>query len=207
MRTRVFLMSLLVLATPATAASTPGELVQELVRAAHSGDEKAFLAAMTAGTRHAMTDAEAAGSKLKGAEKNFLAALDERFGVGQLGGGVRFPITDRKAVLSRFVNIDLIGVEQKKPSEARLRLKTVTKISGDQVATEEDTFPAIKKSGQWKLDLTDLTQGIIQAAAQRTAAYEHVTQEIRSGAFKDRISALIGLAKALRGYPAGGGDK
>jgi hypothetical protein len=207
MRLHLLLVSFVVLASPAVAASTPRELIQELTRAAHDGDVKGFLAAMSANTRRAMAEAEAAGSKLALAQKDFSAALDERFGVGQLGGAARFPIADRKAVLSRFVEIDLAGVEQKTRNKARLRLKTAAKNFGGQTATEEDTFPAVKENGQWKLDLTDLTQEKIHTAVQRAAAYEHVAGEIRSGAFKDRISALIALAKDQRGLRAGGADK
>jgi hypothetical protein len=102
---------------------------------------------MSANTRRVMAEAEATGSKLTLAQKDFSTALDECFGVGQLGGAARFPIANRKAVLSRFVEIDLVGVEQKTRNKARLRFKTVTKNFGDQTATEEDTFPAVKKNG------------------------------------------------------------
>ena len=207
MRIHVLLASLVALTSPAVAASTPGELVQELSRTAHDSDQKGFLAAMSASTRRAMAEAEAMGSKLTLAQKDFSTALDESFGIGLLGGAARFPIADRKAVLARFVAIDLVGVEQKTPKEARLRLKTITKNFGDQTATEEDTFTAVKENGEWKLDLSDLTHGIMRTAVQRAAAYKHVAEEVRSGAFKDRISALIALAKAQRGLRTGGAEK
>ena len=207
MRIHLLLASFAVLTTPAVAASTPQEAIHELTRAAHNGDVESFLAATSANTRRAMAEAEAAGSKLVLAQKDFSAALDERFGVGKLGGAARFPVADRKAVLSRFVEINLVRVEQKAPNKAELRLKTVTKTFGGRITTEEDTFPAVKENGAWKLDLADLTQGIIQRVARRTAAYEHVAEEVRSGAFKDRISVLIALAKAQRGLGEGGGDK
>ncbi|MGO8846344.1 MAG: hypothetical protein ACLQFI_13585 [Methylocella sp.] len=181
--------------------------MQELSQTAHDSDQKGFLAAMSANTRHAMAEAEAMGSKLTLAQKDFSTALDESFGIGLLGGAARFPIADRKAVLARFVAIDLVGVEQKTPKEARLRLKTITKNFGDQTATEEDTFTAVKENGEWKLDLSDLTHGIMRTAVQRAAAYKHVAEEVRSGAFKDRISALIALAKAQRGLRTGGAEK
>lgn len=151
MRIHVLLASLVALTSPAVAASTPGELVQELSRTAHDSDQKGFLAAMSASTRRAMAEAEAMGSKLTLAQKDFSTALDESFGIGLLGGAARFPIADRKAVLARFVAIDLVGVEQKTPKEARLRLKTITKNFGDQTATEEDTFTPSKKTarGNW----------------------------------------------------------
>lgn len=205
MRITVLLASMVVLASPAVAASTPGELVQELTRATHNGDINGFLAAMSANTRRAMADAEATGSKVEEAQKDFLAALNERFGVGPLGGGGQFRIPDRKTVLSQLVDIELIGVEQKTPNEAQLRLKIVTKGSdGDRIATEEATFSVVEENGEWKLDLTDFAPGIIRTAAQRAAAYGQVAQEVRSGAFKDRISALIALRKAQR---TGGADK
>jgi hypothetical protein len=206
MRIKVLLASLVVLTSPAVAASTPGELVQELTRAAHSSDIEGFLAAMSADTRHAMADAVAARSTLVAAQKDFLAALDERFGVGPTGGG-QSPIADRKTVLSRFVDIELIGVEQKTANEARLRLKTITKGSGDRIVTKEDTFPAVEESGEWKLDLTDLTRGRILIADQRAAAYKQVAQEVRAGAFKDRSSALVAFVKAQRAHSAAGTEK
>jgi hypothetical protein len=203
----VLLASLVVLTSPAVAASTPGDLVQELTRAAHSSDIEGFLAAMSADTRHAMAEAEAARSTFVAAQKDFLAALDERFGVGPTGGGQSPIAADRKTVLSRFVDIELIGVDQKTANEARLRLKTVTKGSGDRIVTEEDTFPAVEESGEWKLDLTGLTRGRIQIADQRAAAYKQVAQKVRAGAFKDRSSALIAFVKAQRAHPAGGTEK
>jgi hypothetical protein len=78
MRIHVFLASLVALTSPAVAASTPGELVQELSRTAHDSDQKGFLAAMSASTRRVMAEAEAMGSKLTPAQKDFSTALGPR---------------------------------------------------------------------------------------------------------------------------------
>src|SRR5450631_427640 len=160
----IMLVPLVVLARPSVAANTPGKLVQELAQAAHNGDIKGFLANMSADTQLAMAGAEATESKLLQAQRDFLATLDERF--GKWLQGQQPIIADRKTTLSRFVNIELIGVEQKTSNEARLRLKTITKGSGGRIATQEDTFPAVEERGQWKLELTDLTRGLTQTAAQ-----------------------------------------
>jgi hypothetical protein len=75
-RINVLLASMVVLASPAVAASTPGELVQELTRAAHNRDVNGFFAAMSANTRRAMADAEATGSKLVEAQKDPLGCAN-----------------------------------------------------------------------------------------------------------------------------------
>jgi hypothetical protein len=98
----------------------------------------------------------------------------------------------------------LIGVEQKTPTEAWLRLKTTSKGGGDQTATEEDTLPAVKEGDDWKLELTDVTRAITEMLDKRAAVYAQVATGVRSGAFKDRITAVLALAKAQTG--AGGND-
>ena len=95
-------------------------------------------------------------------------------------------------------------MEQKTPTEAWLRLKTTSKGGGDQTATEEDTLPAVKDGDDWKLELTDVTQVITEMLDKRAALYSQVATGVRSGAFKDRISAMLALAEAQRG--AGGKD-
>jgi hypothetical protein len=189
---------LIALAGPALAANTPVQLVQALTKAAHNGDVRGFLANMSVSSQLAFTDADATQAGLVEAQKKFQAALDERFGKGHQVQPP--PPTDgRKAVLSRLVDIELVSVYQKTPNEAQLRLKTITKDTGGRLVTEENTFPAVKEGGEWKLELTELARGTKQAAAQRTSAYDGVTREIYAGVFKDRLSALIGLAKAERG--------
>lgn len=205
MRMFVLLATVIALAEPAVAASTPAELAQGLNRAAQSGDVDAFTAAMSGASRQAMADAEAAGAKLAAARNDFLLALDTRFGSAPTGGGARVPIPDRKALLSRFVNIELVSVDNQSADHAQLHLKTVTKGIGDRTVTTEDTLPAVSESGDWKLDLTGVTQGVIASAAQRTAALTQVAQAIRSNTFKDRFSAQIALAKARRSLASGGG--
>jgi hypothetical protein len=207
MRTNAILAIVVMLASPMAVANTPRELVQGLTRAAHGGDFNAFLAEMSANTRRAMTDADVARSKLIKAQKGYAAALDERFGAGRLGGATRFGIADRKTILSQFVDIDLIAVEQNMPNKTLLRLKTIAKGSNGRITTEENTFPAIQENGKWKLDLTDLILVLIQTAAYRASAYEHVAQDIRAGIFKDRISAQIALVKARRVCASEGTEK
>src|SRR5262249_4314501 len=150
-------------------------------QAAHNGDERGFLANMSGETQRAMANADAAGSKLIQAQNDFQTALDERFGQGE-GRGEQPRIADRKTVLSRLVNIELIGVEQKTPTEARLRLKTISKGATDRTVTEEDALPAVKEGDEWKLELTDVTREMTQRLDKRAAAYAQVATEVRSGA-------------------------
>ena len=90
----------------------------------------------------------------------------------------------------------MIGVEQKTPTDAQLRLKTISKASGDQTATEEDALRAVKEGDEWKLELADLTRAMIQRLNKRVAAYTQVTAAVRSGEFKDRFSAVLALLQA-----------
>jgi hypothetical protein len=198
MKRLTVILPLVALASPAIAANTPEALVRELTQAAYNGDEKAFVANLTGDTQRAMAEVDATSSKLVEAKKNFQAALDERFGNSPPGGGQQPGIVDRKTVLSRLVNIELIGVEQKTPTEAELRLKTISKGSGDQTVTEEDTLPAVKEGDEWKLELADLTRRIIQGLDKGVTAYAQVAAEVRSGAFKDRLSAVLAVLKAQR---------
>ena len=52
-------------------------------------------------------------------EKDLQAALDEHFGKAIPGRSKQPRITDRKTVLSRLLNIELMGVAHKTPTEAR----------------------------------------------------------------------------------------
>jgi hypothetical protein len=205
MRIYVILALSVALVSPAIAASTPGELIQELAQAAHNKDVNSFLANMSADTQRAMADADAASLKLSQAQRDFLTALNEHFGEGLRDRPQPMPIViiDRKTTLSRCVNVELINVEQKTPTEAQLRLKTTSKISGSRTATErttteEGTISAVVESGEWKLELTDLTRGQIRGAVRQTAAITQASQEVRSGLFKDRNSASKMLLTTLR---------
>lgn len=189
------------LAAPAFAANTPQQLAQELTRAAHESDVEGLLSATTANTRRAFADADAVAKKLIAAQRDFLEALSERFGSAPAGGGPSRS-ADRKTALSRFVDIELVNVEHKSAHEAQLRLKTTAKDSMGQASTEEDVLPAVQEHGQWKLDLKGVTEAQIRTAAQRAAVFEQLAKEVRSNAFKDRISALAALLRAQRG---GGG--
>ena len=79
-RLSIIWTSLVVLATPASAANTPEALVQELSQAAHNGDEKGFLANVSGDTQRALAEADATRPKLVDAQRDFQTALDEHFG-------------------------------------------------------------------------------------------------------------------------------
>src|SRR5262249_57222919 len=108
-RLTAILVPLVAFASSAVAANTPEVLVQELAQAAHNGDERGVLSNMTVETKRAIADADAAGSKLTQAQGDLQAALDEHFGRGGLGRSKQPRIADRKTVLSRLVDIELIG--------------------------------------------------------------------------------------------------
>lgn len=118
-RLTAILVPLVAFASPAVAANTPEVLVQELAQAAHNGDERGFLSNMSVETQRAIANADAAGSKLTQAQKDLQAALDEHFGKAIPGRSKQPRITDRKTVLSRLLNIELMGVAHKTPTEAR----------------------------------------------------------------------------------------
>lgn len=65
-------------AGPALAASTPEGLVEELNMAANGGKEAAFLSALSAGTRRAITQVNAAQSRLGLAERDLVGALQRQ---------------------------------------------------------------------------------------------------------------------------------
>jgi hypothetical protein len=74
---------------------------------------------MSVETQRAIANADAAGSKLTQGQKDLQAALDEHFGKAIPGRSKQPRITDRKTVLSRLLNIELMGVAHKTPTEAR----------------------------------------------------------------------------------------
>ena len=167
---------------PVLAAGSPEQLVQALTQAARQGDVDGFLASMSTGTQKALTDAAATQTKLQEAQRSFQAALDERFGKSNR---VKPPAPpDRKSVLAKFVNLELLGAEPKGPNETRLRLKTSSKDLRGRVRTEENSFTAVKENGEWKLEWAEMAQGASHAAAGRAAAYERVTGQIRAAISK-----------------------
>jgi hypothetical protein len=141
--------------------------------------------------------------------------LGQSYGLWQVNGTIQnnsqYPlsrfwlhVTVRDCPAPSCVTIELIGVEHKTPTEARLRLKTTSKGGGDQTTREVDMLPAVKEGDDWKLELTDVTRAITEMLHKRAALYSQVATGVRSGAFKDRISAMLALAEAQRG--AGGKD-
>jgi hypothetical protein len=206
-RAAVALASILALASPLLATdeyrSSPQALGPALTEAARSGEAGTFLVLMSASTRRAMEGARAAQSSLIAAQNAFYAAVAERFGAGHLGTGTRFP-QNAKAALSRFAAVEVTRVEHQTPQRVLLQLRTTVKQMDGRTTTENDTFPAVQESGRWRLDLSDLYRGLAQRYAQHEAAYRRVTQEVRAGALKDRVSAGVALLLAWRGLASRG---
>ena len=189
-------LALIAVALSARAASTPQQLIEALVQSAHQGDLESFLANTTARSQRALADAQAARKKLTAAQKGFLDALDERFGKSHR---VEPAPPDRKAVLSRLAKLELLSVQPKGPNEALLKVKTTSTMRRAQVITDVRTFSAIREGGgQWKLDLVEMIKEGTRSVGARTSTYELVTQQIRAGSFKDRISAVVAAANAQR---------
>jgi len=181
-------------AGPALAVSTPEGLVEELNMAAHAGKEAAFLSALSAGTRRAITQVNAAQSRLSLAERDFYAALKDRFGTAQVRGGT--PVA--RTGLSGLVGVDLVSVERRTPHAALLRLRTVTSGIREHTITKEYAFPAVVENGQWKLDLAAAELGVLHTYRRWQAAYERITQQIRAGAFSNQVAATVALVNARR---------
>ena len=177
--------------SPVLAASTPEDLVHELNQAVHAGNLDAYRAALSAKTRRAMKEADAAGSSLDLAQRNYSDALNERFGSGPVGGGSPFHMSP----LSRYGSISLVSVQQRSQRGALLRLRIITRGRGQHPSTDDHTFPAVVEVGQWKLDLTGITRSIIRTEMKWQAAYERVTQQIRAGAFTNQVAAFVALER------------
>lgn len=183
-------------AVPSFAAADLQQLLQALVAAARKGDVQGFLANTSRASQRALAEAEAAQKKLDEAQKNFQAALDQRFGEGH--GATSSAPRGRKTVLGRLVSLELLSVQQKSPDEALLRMKTSSKDTTGRVIAEEDTFTAVREGGKWKVVLTNLAEGASQIAAARADIFAQVTNQVRRGDFKDRVSAMVALANAER---------
>jgi hypothetical protein len=89
------------------------------------------------------------------------------------------------------------GVERQTPRRMLLRLRTTIKQPDGRTTTQDDRFPAVQKSGAWRLDSSELYQSRAQRYVQHEAAYRRVTQEVLASAFKDRVSAEVALLRGL----------
>ena len=177
------------------AADNPEQLLRALTDAARKGDQAAFLSNLSNASRRSLTQADAVAEQLYNAQTGFRAALNERFGAGT----VLTPVarSDRKIALARLVDLTLVS-SHPAPNGFELRVKTSTKGSGDRVLTEENTFTAVREGGQLKLDISKVVDGTSAFVQKQVAALGQLTKQVRDGAFRDRNSAMIALAKAQR---------
>jgi hypothetical protein len=141
------------------------------------------------------TSTESTQTRLIQARRNFLSALDERFGKGPSASPA--PQMDWRTVLVSLVSLQLVNVQLTGPNQARLELKTTSKGPRDRLVAEDYTFPAVKEQGYWKLDIVALTTGAARPAGMFADVYERITQQIRAGA---RPFLLAGLLLWF-GYP------
>jgi hypothetical protein len=193
-RSAITIPALVLFAIPAIAASTPQQLIETLAQSAHRGNVEEFFANTTEASRHALADAQAAGTKMAEAKQRYLDALDARFGKAYRSknpapGGLSTP-------LSRIVKLELVSVQPKGPNQALLEVKTDSTTGRGQVISRTNTFTAVKEGGQWRLDLTPWIKEGIRSAAARTSAYEGIIRQVLAGEFKDRLSAVMASAKA-----------
>lgn len=201
MRRILMMVAVLLAASPALAASAPEGLIEQLNTAAQRGDARAFRAALSADTRRAMAQADAAKARVDLAQKNFDIALKERFGTVASVGGT--PVA--RTGLAGLTTIALVGVGRRTPRSAQLRLRTVTSGPRERAITTEYTLPAVVENGEWKLDLTAAERGVVRAYRHWQAAYEQVTRQIRAGAFSNHLAAQAAVANARRPSGEAGG--
>jgi hypothetical protein len=197
-RTSPIVVVLLALAGSAYAADErPAQLVAALAQAAHNRDLAGFTAHLSLASKRALADAEAARARQVRAQLAYQAALDDRFGKAHA-----FPppgLTDRTAILSGMVKLDLIGVQTQTPTRALLQLRTTARGPGGRGVEETDTLPAVREAGPWRLDLSGFARSVALLAATDALAYERTTRAIQAGTVKDRVAAVVALLQAERG--------
>lgn len=203
MRRICMMVAVLLAASPALAASAPEGLIEQLNMATQRGDARAFRAALSADTRRAIAQADAARARLDLAQRNFDAALKERFGTAPSVGGT--PVA--RTGLAGLTAIELVSVARRTPRTAQLRLRTVTSGPRERAITAEYTLPAVVEAGQWKLDLAAAERGIVRAYRHWQAAYEQVTRQILAGAFSNHLAAQVAVANARRPSGEAGGAR
>lgn len=189
-------VGLIVIATAASAADTPQQLLLRLTQAAHNRDLQGFVANLSAPSRAELARETAAGNELSQARARFEAALDAHFGGGRPPS---FPPPDRASVLARFVSLELLNLREQGLNRAQLEIRTLSRDHKGRQVSEEDSFAAVRERGQWRLDLLSLLRGSRQITAARTAVFSEATKEVYQGTSKDRLSAMIAVAEGERG--------
>ena len=181
-------------ADAAEPAGTPASLVQAQLESAHKQDVDGYLAGLTTASRRALNEAVARQATLRAAEREFRAALDQKFGAAP--AMLEDPPEDLPAALSRLVAAEVVGTTRKPDGSAEVRVRTSIKGKDGKVIVREEVLVARQENGAWKLVL-GFTDGA--AATQANAALRRVTEQVRKGELKDRHAAMIALDNGLSG--------
>jgi hypothetical protein len=166
---------------------TPVSLVQAQVAAARRQDADGFLEGLTSSSRQALNEASARRAALGDAQRDFRAALDQRFGAGP--AMLAEPLPDIRTALLRLAAAEVVGETKKPDGSVELRVHTSIKVGG-KIFVRDEVMAARREDGAWKLVL-GLTDG--RVATQAIAVTRRMAERVRNGEFKDRLSAMIAL--------------
>jgi hypothetical protein len=181
------------------AAQTPEQLIKSLVEAVQKGDAEGFRSVLTADSQKALTESLSSQASLRQAQEESIKALDERFGKGTTV--LKTPPEGLKPAFGHLAAAEVESQQEMPDGSIELRVKTLFKGKVRQVQSREDIVVARMEEGR-KLDMVPRFTADAWIAAQRRAAIERITQEIRTGMFQDRQSAMLAILNAWKGKEA-----
>lgn len=173
-------------------AKEPDQLIQDLLKAAQKGDVDSFLSGLTEESRRAVQESYANQNSFLQALQEFEKALNEKFGEGE--ELLMDPPNDLKAAIARLASAEVMTQKTRPDGSIELRVKTSIKMEDGSTISREDPLIARQEGGGWKLWLGFAPDGKI--AGEKIEAAQQLTQEVRAGKYKDRVSAMIALANA-----------
>jgi hypothetical protein len=171
---------------------TPQQLVQTLATAAQNGDVERFLQGLSDDSRKRVLETFANQDQFVKALGEFRAALNERF--GNADAPIEAPPDDLQKELQHFAGAEVTQSQEQRDGSVRLKVRTNLKQADGKTINVEQSLVARKEGGAWKVVL-----GIADNAsvtAQRLAAAETVTKDVRAGKYQDRTAAMTALANA-----------
>jgi hypothetical protein len=175
-------------------AGTPAGLVQAQLAAARRQDVDGFLAGLTSSSRQALTEAIARRAALDESQRHFREALDQKFGAGPVM--LVEPPEDIRTALSRLAAAEVVGQTKNPDGTVGLRVRTSIKGTDGKIVVRDEVLVARQENGAWKLVL-GFTDG--KFATQAYAVTRRMTERVRDGEFKDRVTAMIALDNGLSG--------
>jgi hypothetical protein len=182
----------LLYANPQAQAADPAQVVQRMIEAARRGDVEEFLSGLTAESRKTVEESYAGSAALREARTAFDRALDERFGAG--GKMLEEPPPDLKAAIGRLKGAEVLEAKPGPAGTTLLRVRTTLQVD-ESTVSREDNLVLQKEKGAWRLALGFVPDG--GRLQEQKAAIERITAEVRGGAHKDRVAAMVALANAL----------